>query len=74
MPPTLEVLDTSRLLFDPAQDGKEMSLKYLDKLLENPHEFGARMVKFSDRKYIFTVNEHLVYQKETVFGWRWQFC
>ena len=44
-----------------------MSLKYLDKLLENPHEFGARMVKFSDRKYIFTVNEHLVYQKETVF-------
>ena len=35
-----------------------MLLKYLDKLLENPHEFGARIVKFSDRSSIGTVNEH----------------
>ena len=46
-----------------------MLLKYLDKLLENTHEFEPSTATFSDGGSIVIVNEYLVFQKETVCLW-----
>ena len=51
----------------PAQQKSEILLKYLDKLLENPHAFDPRTVELSDRGSIAIVELNILSAGKKLF-------